>query len=362
MDVLFVSFKNPSQISCFVSSLFQRGLCCFPGFSNPSTTPRKGKISQPLLAGVVGLETAGGFLGGLVRSEQQDKPEEMLLLEKQGRSSQRQRMPESSERGGSLPPSSLPRPRRSRERKLGEYGRLSDGEAATARKASTNSSGSEDITKTTTPPPRPTNQSKLEYSRFRELRKGSADSGKMDFRFGDARKTPSPLDASNFGRYDSRKNNTGMESPRQFEYARLCDSRKTPPPPPSSPTPTPSTLDGQNKLEYNRFSDTRKTPPVETSPKNTVKKSFLPHPRKLGDYGRFGDGKGNGIRISSDSNPSTRGTRDSAASAASGDSATGMSTSSDQSKVRLLSPSPTRRGSSSLTRETPSSGKYRIQF
>lgn len=267
----------------------------------------------------------------------------MLLLEKQGRSSQRQRMPE-SERAGSLPPSSLPRPRRSRDRKLGEYGRLSDGEAT--RKASTNSSGSEDQIINKSAPPRPPAQSKLEYARFGDLRKTSNDSGKMDFRgFGESRKTP-PLETSNFGRFESRKN-SGSESPSKFEYTRLCEPRKTPP------------LESQSKLEYNRLSDSRKTPPVENSPKNTVKKSFIPHPRKLGDYGRLSDGKGSGVRISStDSAPSSRTPRDSGVS---GDSGTGASTSSDQSKVRLFSPSPTRRGSS-LTRETPSSGKYRIQL
>lgn len=75
---------------------------------------------------------------------EQGRPEEILLLEKQGRSSQQQRMQESCmgggptnnrNRSGSLPPSSLPRPRRthklagsSKDRRLGEYGRLSDGE------------------------------------------------------------------------------------------------------------------------------------------------------------------------------------------------------------------------------------------
>lgn len=250
-------------------------------------------------------------------------------------------MPE-TERAGSLPPSSLPRPRRSRERKLGEYGRLSDGE--TTRKASTNSSGSEDqgINKST--PPRPPPQSKLEFSRFGDVRKKSSDSGKLDFRFGEARKTP-PLESSNYGRYDTRKN-SGSESPSKLDYTRLCELRKTPP------------IEGQSKIEYNRFSDGRKGS-VETSPKNTVKKSFIPHPRKLGDYGRLSDGKSSSIRTSTDSTPS-RGPRDSATSA-SGDSGTGASTSSEHSKVRLFSSSPTRRGSS-LSRETPSSGKYRIQF
>ncbi|PSN51424.1 hypothetical protein C0J52_05439 [Blattella germanica] len=118
------------------------------GFSNTSTTPRKGKIPKPLLAGVGGTSPhhhlfEPGFLQGLVPNRyEQGRPEEILLLEKQGRSSQQQRMQESClggpanarNRSGSLPPSSLPRPRRAhkptggKERRLGEYGRLSDGE------------------------------------------------------------------------------------------------------------------------------------------------------------------------------------------------------------------------------------------
>nr|BAN09206.1 angiomotin [Gryllus bimaculatus] len=108
--------------------LSKRGLCCFPGFSNTGTAPRKGKIPKPLLASVRGTSPhhhlfEPGFLQGLVTSRcgEQGRPEEMLLLEKQGRSSQQQR------RSGSLPPpTSLPRPRR--VRRPPEYGRLSDGE------------------------------------------------------------------------------------------------------------------------------------------------------------------------------------------------------------------------------------------
>lgn len=268
-----------------------------------------------------------------------------MLLEKQGRSSQRQRMPE-PERAGSLPPSSLPRPRRTRDRKLGEYGRLSDGEAT--RKTSANSSGSEDHLINKSTPPRPPAPPKLDYSRFEkfgEMRKvPSNDSGKIDFtRFGEPRKTP-PLE-SNFGRFERK--NSGTDSQGKIEYTRFCD-RKTPP------------IESSNKLEYNRFSDSRKTPPVENSSKNIVKKSFIPHPRKLGDYGRLSDGKGGSVRTSLDSTPPSRDPRNSGASA-SGDSGTGVSTSSEQSKVRLFSPSSTRRGSS-LSRETASGGKYRIQF
>lgn len=143
------------------SSMFQRALCCFPGFSNPGAMSRKGKIPKPLLAGV---ESAGGsstassksrllgddtspsnseaasgildFAAARFKSRLSDgKPEDMMLLEKQGRSSQRQRMQEQHHlhgseprRAGSLPPSSLPRPPRSLKSQNSRYCRLSDSE------------------------------------------------------------------------------------------------------------------------------------------------------------------------------------------------------------------------------------------
>lgn len=57
------------------------------------------------------------------------KPEDMMLLEKQGRSSQRQRMQEGEpRRAGSLPPSSLPRPPKTIKSGGSRYCRLSDTE------------------------------------------------------------------------------------------------------------------------------------------------------------------------------------------------------------------------------------------
>ncbi|XP_011305590.1 angiomotin-like protein 1 isoform X2 [Fopius arisanus] len=128
--------------------LSKRALCCFPGFSNPGTASRKGKISKPLLAGVDSagssstassksrlLDDSGveagiiefGRMKGTVSRLSDGKPEDMMLLEKQGRSSQRQRMQEGEQRrAGSLPPSSLPRPPRAL--KSSRYCRLSDTE------------------------------------------------------------------------------------------------------------------------------------------------------------------------------------------------------------------------------------------
>ena len=136
-------------------SFFQRALCCFPGFSNPGTASRKGKIPKPLLAGVDSAgssstassksrllddsgEASGGMMEyattssrfkGTVSRLSDGKPEDMMLLEKQGRSSQRQRMQEGEpRRAGSLPPSSLPRPPRTLKSINSRYCRLSDTE------------------------------------------------------------------------------------------------------------------------------------------------------------------------------------------------------------------------------------------
>lgn len=127
--------SDTSQL-CLFSSPFQRGLCCFPGFTNPVTAQRKGKIPKPLLAGVGG---GGGGGGGVFDSLlPQSGRSEMLLLEKQGRASQQQRMQEAgtpssvnvSEENKSLPPSSLPRPPRSAHRSgLPRYNRLPESEA-----------------------------------------------------------------------------------------------------------------------------------------------------------------------------------------------------------------------------------------
>lgn len=280
-----------SQLSASPSLFFQRGLCCFPGFSNPSTAPRKGKISQPLLASVAGLENAGGFLGGLVRAaEPPARPEEMMLLEKQGRSSQRQR-------AGSLPPSSLPRPRRAR--KLGEYGRLSDSEAARKTSTDEDTSGS------------------LSYGRDRKFgeygRLSEGEASCKQQREDPGQRPPASPSSFSYGRLK-----TPPIEPRKLEYGRkTMAGDETPPRPPSTPTKlefsnfprlkTPP-MDGpfsrkQSKegspsapstapafVSYGRF----KTPPPLEPPKVDLarctppkgKKSFIPPPRKLGDYGR----------------------------------------------------------------------------
>ncbi|OXU20473.1 hypothetical protein TSAR_010241, partial [Trichomalopsis sarcophagae] len=129
--------------------LSKRALCCFPGFSNPGATSRKGKIPKPLLAGV---ESAGGSSTASSKSRLLDdspcnqseaasgildfaaaasrfksrlsdgKPEDMMLLEKQGRSSQRQRMQEPPSPTGSSASAAAAAAQNSR------YCRLSDSE------------------------------------------------------------------------------------------------------------------------------------------------------------------------------------------------------------------------------------------
>lgn len=134
---------------------FQRGLCCFPGFSNPGTAQRKGKIPKPLLASVTAnnsLFETSGFLQTLVPPTRHESGE-ILLLEKQGLSSQQQRMQDNTDTGpnntanensdrhrsGSLPPSSLPRPPRSHRsglpKRLGEYNRLDNSELQLRKKS-----------------------------------------------------------------------------------------------------------------------------------------------------------------------------------------------------------------------------------
>jgi len=165
----FSRSRPPICNPCVLSFLFQRALCCFPGFSNPGTASRKGKIPKPLLAGVDSTGTSStassksrllddssgsgdvvsssiiefanaaarlkGTISRLSDGAGGGKPtEDMMLLEKQGRSSQRQRMAAEvggePRRAGSLPPSSLPRPPRALKATSANsrYCRLSDTE------------------------------------------------------------------------------------------------------------------------------------------------------------------------------------------------------------------------------------------
>lgn len=99
-----------------------------------------------------------------------------MLLEKQGRSSQRQRMQEPNEshqhhqqprRAGSLPPSSLPRPPRSLKSQNSRYCRLSDSETRKNNSSSQNqSNGLVEPTMTTRDSGNCSSGGHLEYGRF----------------------------------------------------------------------------------------------------------------------------------------------------------------------------------------------------
>ncbi|ENN73901.1 hypothetical protein YQE_09500, partial [Dendroctonus ponderosae] len=125
--------------------LSKRGLCCFPGLPIPISAQRKGKLPKPLLASVTAANERQPFDGGnstFFTSSSRHESGEMLLLEKQGRTSQQQRMTEPSgmnngqESSNICPsPTSLPRPPRSSHRsglprRIGDYNRLENTEPA----------------------------------------------------------------------------------------------------------------------------------------------------------------------------------------------------------------------------------------
>lgn len=278
-----------------------------------------------------------GFLQGLVNGAGSSRPDDMLLLEKQGLCSQQQRQPESSSRCVSLPPSSLPRPKRQKQfpsSKLGEYGRLSDSESG-SRKLSTDSEKTResptnlprklgeygrlsDSQERKTPTPTPSNDSK-------QSRESNLPMPKY-VSLGDRRKlSPSPardMDAS------------GRKFP---QYGRYSEERKV------SGSPTLYCPQARNILMYEQQQEDRAT---SKSRENSFK-SLLPPPRKMSDYGCFMQDKSS-------------------------------SSSNVESKLRIFSPNAglrNRRGSlqrespspklgqnESNVRSLPSPNKYRIQF
>ncbi|XP_054266143.1 uncharacterized protein LOC128988665 [Macrosteles quadrilineatus] len=334
--------------------LSKRGLCCFPGFSHPGTSSRKGKIPQPLLASVGGFE-AGGFLQGLVSSSGQ-AGNEMVLLEKQGLCSQQQRG--QGERCGSLPPSSLPRPKRhhkaanTKERRLGEYGRLSDGEGSSSRKASANSS-TDAADKTRSSPSRPViplpTRKLGEYGRLSDGdRKTSASNSNEDVTTDKPRESPMrniPLPPRKLGEYGRLSSDSGRKTPTDLASSGTPDNLSLNPR--SSPV--------RKFSEYSRYEVTSK--PAENKSilefngrklssektRESPSRSLIPTPRKLSDFGCF------------ESPP--------------------PSPQSKESKLRLIGPGTlrTRRGSLSQppspkapsepgVRSLPTPNKYRIQF
>lgn len=303
--------------------LFQRALCCFPGFSNPGTASRKGKIPKPLLAGVDStgtsstassksrlLDDSGGEvspgimefasaasrLKGTVSRLSDGKPEDMMLLEKQGRSSQRQRMQEGEpRRAGSLPPSSLPRPPKSLKSTNSRYCRLSDTE--TRKKSDPGPALEASAIKV-----RDANNCGIEYGRFdTKAQRRKKSSGGID-----------PLVSSN----SSKK----PPSTTGHEYERL------------------------------QAENSRKKQPSNSEVKHreTQSRSLIPPPsRRIGEYGRLSDGT---LRKQAGSRGQSTG---STVSSKSGGRDSGGTASSEASTASLPP---------SKARSIPRPSNYRIQF
>ncbi|OAD55928.1 Angiomotin [Eufriesea mexicana] len=303
--------------------LSKRALCCFPGFSNPGTASRKGKIPKPLLAGVDStgtsstassksrlLDDSGGEvspgimefasaasrLKGTVSRLSDGKPEDMMLLEKQGRSSQRQRMQEGEpRRAGSLPPSSLPRPPKNLKSTSSRYCRLSDTE--TRKKSdpgpALDSSASMKV--------RDTSNCTIEYGRFDTKAQRRKKSSATE-----------PLVVNNSLKKPS--------STTSHEYERL---------------------QGEN---------VRKKQPCnsETKHRETQSRSLIPPPsRRIGEYGRLSEGT---LRKQTGSRGQSTG---STVSSKSGGRDSG-GTASSEASTSSLPPS--------KARSIPRPSNYRIQF
>ncbi|CAL7940737.1 unnamed protein product [Xylocopa violacea] len=304
--------------------LSKRALCCFPGFSNPGTTSRKGKIPKPLLAGVDStgtsstassksrlLDDSGGDpvspgimefssaasrLKGTVSRLSDGKPEDMMLLEKQGRSSQRQRMQEGEpRRAGSLPPSSLPRPPKNLKSAGSRYCRLSDTE--TRKKSdpgpALDSSGSMKV--------RDASNCTIEYGRFdAKAQRRKKSSGTELLAGNNSLKKPSST--------------TG------HEYERL---------------------QGENVHKKQPSNS-------ETKHRETQSRSLIPPPsRRIGEYGRLSDGT---LRKQTGSRGQSTG---STVSSKSGGRDSG-GTASSEASTSSLPPS--------KARSIPRPSNYRIQF
>ncbi|XP_034175880.1 uncharacterized protein LOC117602243 isoform X1 [Osmia lignaria lignaria] len=302
--------------------LSKRALCCFPGFSNPGTASRKGKIPKPLLAGVDStgtsstassksrlLDDSGGEvspgimefssaasrLKGTVSRLSDGKPEDMMLLEKQGRSSQRQRMQEGEpRRAGSLPPSSLPRPPKNLKSTGSRYCRLSD----------------------------------------TETRKKSDPGPALES--GGSIKVPGSNCSIEYGRFDTktqrRKKSSGSE-----------------PLVPSSSLKKPSSAAGH---EYERLQAEnirkKQSSSSEAKLRETQSRSLIPPPsRRIGEYGRLSDGT---LRKQTGSRGQSTG---STVSSKSGGRDSG-GTASSEASTSSLPPS--------KARSIPRPSNYRIQF
>lgn len=163
-----------------------------------------------LLHGLISQSgSAGSSATGAAAS---NRPDDMMLLEKQGLCSQAQR--QELVRGGSLPPSSLPKPKKHRKSsataKFGEYGRLSDSEMSAVTKLG---GGLRSRAESLSPGPplkllsRDSSPRKLgEYSRLTDERKTPTPTG-----------TPPPAE----------KAHSGIPQPRLYgEYRKMPENEK----------------------------------------------------------------------------------------------------------------------------------------
>lgn len=185
------------------------------------------------------------------------------MLEKQGLCSQATRQP--PERSASLPPSSLPRPKRSPGKKLGEYGRLSD------------TSTSKETSKGDQSPVRiiPLGRKVGEYGRLSdsESRKTS-DSDKL-------RESParSLLPPRSYSRLES-------DSSTEAQQKKIEKERSVSRSPVTSQKVSDTTEVRMSPVQkYNRFFE--KPSPESSTEYQSSKRSFLPPPRKISDYGCF---------------------------------------------------------------------------
>lgn len=202
--------------------------------NSSSTTSSKSRLLDDSVgdtqsSGIIEFAAAAARFKGTVSRLSGGKPEDMMLLEKQGRSSQRQRMQEGEQRrAGSLPPSSLPRPPRSLKSVNSRYCRLSDGET---RKKSDPGPVIDTAIKS-----RDSGNCTLEYGRFDTKALRRKKSVPSDSPFSQTKKSPSAGDYERLGDIDTKKMNSDVKhretqgrslisppSRRIGEYGRLSD-------------------------------------------------------------------------------------------------------------------------------------------
>jgi len=272
---------------------------------------RKGKTPQPLLASVAAanlpLFEPGSFLQGLMShsAAATNRPDDMMLLEKQGLCSQAQRQ-QDLVRGGSLPPSSLPRPRKHRKSsattKFGEYGRLSDSEIP--QKSINSSADSINVIAKS----RETTPKKLgEYTRLEERKISTPPNEKiresstpLARRYGELRKfVDSEKTALMSGNENERCSSVTRESPRRylqptFEFSSgVNDGRKLSESMPAKPRESPGRSMFLRWGEYNKLKIAENERKLSTSsteavmkPRNSPMRSLIPSPKR-GEYSCF---------------------------------------------------------------------------